>query len=534
MSNSCDFARPPLSITLCDIEWERVNLVISARAAGHPNIEQLRCVITAADGTVYPIKVQLDADRYVARLNITRLPDGDPIGEGVYSVMYDCDGACVLPVLSPEFKAKINCIDKNFIYADERRMLSVSPRADSDFRTVSLYAHYSRLRGAHKRMPLKKLFTRCLLKPVMGALYKLCSLFCKKDGKHILFACDYSAALTGNLKCFYERLVERGFDKQYSIDFLFADKYSGKMSLKQLLSAPMTYARADYIFVDNFSTLLGCFRFDKATEIVQLWHGLGAMKIVGYSRFGEWGGPYSLGHDYPHRQYTKTIASSAAVRRYYAESFALDEDSILVTASPRVDRLLDKDREQEFIRSFYEQHPELEGRRLILYAPTYRGEFLSSAEFDYSAIDMDEIYRFCGEQYAFVFKMHPSLPPTFIDDQYSDRIIDLTGVYDINDLLYVSYCIVSDYSSVVFEASLLDKPVVFFTPDLDDYTSSRGFYCDFEGYVPGKLCRTISETLEVIAGEQFDYEALRTFRDFNFDYADAHNSDRIIDWVFPE
>ena len=66
-------------------------------------------------------------------------------------------------------------------------------------------------------------------------------------------------------------------------------------------------------------------------------------------------------------------------------------------------------------------------------------------------------------------------------------IIDMSDEDELNDLLFVTDLLVTDYSSVIFEASLLNIPMMFYAFDLYDYIASRDFYYDFEGFVREKL-----------------------------------------------
>ena len=98
-----------------------------------------------------------------------------------------------------------------------------------------------------------------------------------------------------------------------------------------------------------------------------------------------------------------------------------------------------------------------------------------------------------GEEYHLITKWHPALYNNIkrgiVSDPVKglgDRVTDASGYGDINDLLTVSDVLVTDYSSVIFEWSLLDKPVVYFIYDIDQYRDSRGLYFDFEEYVYGR------------------------------------------------
>ena len=91
--------------------------------------------------------------------------------------------------------------------------------------------------------------------------------------------------------------------------------------------------------------------------------------------------------------------------------------------------------------------------------------------------------------------------------------LDLSDEREINDLLFITDVLVTDYSSVIFEASLLEICTVFYTPDYDDYVENRDFYYPFEDYTYGSVAKNQGELIESIKNEKFDNEKLRNFKE---------------------
>ena len=104
-------------------------------------------------------------------------------------------------------------------------------------------------------------------------------------------------------------------------------------------------------------------------------------------------------------------------------------------------------------------------------------------------------------------------------------VIDLTE----NDLLFITDLLITDYSSVVFEASLLDIPMLFYAFDLFDYISKRDFYYDFESFVPGKIVFSQRELTEAIVAGDFESEKVPPFKTKFFDHLDGRYSRRVAD-----
>ena len=96
--------------------------------------------------------------------------------------------------------------------------------------------------------------------------------------------------------------------------------------------------------------------------------------------------------------------------------------------------------------------------------------------------------------------------------KYKDRLIDLTSKYDVNDLLFVSDLLITDYSSVIFEASIVNVPMLFFAFDLNEYSRDRDFYCNFASFVPGKIVLNTDEMTDSINNEDYNQELVKPFR----------------------
>ena len=94
-------------------------------------------------------------------------------------------------------------------------------------------------------------------------------------------------------------------------------------------------------------------------------------------------GPIHKGY----RTYTKAIVSSDDIRSCYAEAFHMDISKIKATGFPRTDMFFNDQYKENIKKSFYQRHPRYQGKKIILFAPTYRGAPVSKATYDFSKID---------------------------------------------------------------------------------------------------------------------------------------------------
>ena len=107
--------------------------------------------------------------------------------------------------------------------------------------------------------------------------------------------------------------------------------------------------------------------------------------------------------------------------------------------------------------------------------------------------------------------------------------MDATASREINDLLLVADLVITDYSSVVFEYSTLNRPMLFFAYDLDDYVATRDFYEDFSAFAPGRIVRTFDALLDALRTGDFEFEKVAPFARRHIAHPDAGSTDRVID-----
>jgi CDP-glycerol glycerophosphotransferase len=136
---------------------------------------------------------------------------------------------------------------------------------------------------------------------------------------------------------------------------------------------------------------------------------------------------------------------------------------------------------------------------VVLYAPTWRDNL--SAARGYSRVnylDFKSVRKALGSNVRLVVRGHHNTARSSAINQAG--VIDATHHPDINDLLLAADLLITDYSSVMFDYVVTGKPVVFLTPDLDEYRDrTRGFYLDLEAIAPGSVCRTNDELVDVLS-----------------------------------
>ncbi len=352
-----------------------------------------------------------------------------------------------------------------------------------------------------------------------------------KDGKNILFMSETRDALWGNLKYIDDGLKKYGLDKKYKIEYSFRKAVGNHKSIMSWIKVIYKIARQDYIFVDDYVPVFGFLKLNKRTKLIQVWHAGEGFKAVGYCRFGKDGSPFPTGSC--HKQYDYVLTGSDGLVKVFSEVFGIEKEAFLPVGMPRLDGFLDEGVIKEFKEGFYKKYPNLKGKKIIMFAPTYRGPGQKYAYYDYSWLDMDDISDYCGEDKIFLIKMHPFVQEAIkIPEKYKDRIVDFSSYPNINDLYYITDVLITDYSSNYYEYSLLKRPVVFFTPDRELYELSRGVHRSVKESAPGKVCDTFEEMMQALREEDYEVEKIYKFVEKNFANYDGHATDKVIKKLF--
>lgn len=288
-------------------------------------------------------------------------------------------------------------------------------------------------------------------------------------------------------------------------------------------------AKQDIIIVDDYAPIMKAIHLNPQTKLIQVWHaGLG-FKAVGYARFGKEDSPRPFVS--AHRNNDYVIVGSKNLIPIFSEVFGISEEKILPLGFLKMDDFLDPSGQAASKRKIYAKYPALQEKSLILFAPTYRGSGQKEAYYPTERLDWERIAQTCGDKYVFAIKMHPFIKSRLIiPEKYSDRIIDVSKE-NIDDLLILSQVLITDYSSVIYEYSVLKRPILFYAFDKEEYMTNRGFHWDYDNNAPGKICETLEEVLNSIEKQEYQMERLNIFHNFAFEYLDRNSCSRFFKFI---
>jgi CDP-ribitol ribitolphosphotransferase len=293
-------------------------------------------------------------------------------------------------------------------------------------------------------------------------------------------------------------------------------------------------ATARLFVIDDYYFPMYAIRPRPGTKFVQAWHACGAFKKFGYSVLDKgFGADEAYVRSIPiHANYDLCLVSAARFAPFYAEAFRTPLERFTSTLGiPRTDLFFDAGRSARVAAEVRARYAIPVGRRVILYAPTFRGERVTVAR-DPTDLDLAALQAVLGGDHVVLLRSHPFVRARLAaDPAVRDFVIDVSDWPEMNDLMLVSDILLTDYSSAMYEFALLERPMAFFAPDHAAYERERGFYLDWPGALPGPVFETTEDLAAWLRAGAFDLDRVRTFRAAAFDAADGRATARFVDEV---
>lgn len=532
--------------TVLSVTWERIFLILDVEVKLPGGVN--RPLDFYAVNEKYEARVHFEADKkedgaYRLKTNVTNGGDNCCIPGGTYRI-FVCQGDDKLAECetAQSIVPFMDDYSRNFLYGNRGKAYTITFFIEeggetlpfrfhtlSSSRNVMVFPENPKYRNTWH---LLRNFKNCFLthKVVLRRLYRLFARMRRnRSQKTILFMTEQSSEIKSNLKAVSDRMYARGLNQQYRLLFSARTAASDPQTKKSWIQLVKKMAASDIIFIDDHAPVLDWLKLKKDTMVVQLWHAGAGFKSSGYSRWGHDGcpGPVSC-----HRQYHYGIAGSQNIAPFFSEVWGINDELVLPTGMPRMDEYLDETYKKEKREELYKLYPQCKGKKVILFAPTYRGRNKKTAFYPYEVLDLERLYQQCEEEYVVLFKMHPWVnQDIYIQEKYRDRYLDVKNYPNINDIFYITDLLITDYSSNIFEYSLMHKPMLFYAFDEIQYSFSRGFHRNYSESAPGKVCHTFDELMLALSEQDFEFEKVEAYVEHHFDFTDSHASDRVIDWI---
>ncbi|WP_026693369.1 CDP-glycerol glycerophosphotransferase family protein [Peribacillus kribbensis] len=309
----------------------------------------------------------------------------------------------------------------------------------------------------------------------------------------------------------------------------------GSKNIAHFFASIYHLATSSIIIVDNYFAFLSAASFRPQVKRVQVWHAAGAIKQFGLKdpsikdrsrrardRFKQ-----------VYKEFQYIPVGSEIMADIFKESFGSPDSSLIRTGVPRTDFFYNEIEKTAVIQNLYREYPEFQGKRVILYAPTYRDSDLTSRKL---ALDVRQMHEALADQgCVLLLKLHPAVIAAELDEQsYPGFLYNLSGHRDINELLLITDLLISDYSSIPFEYSILGKPMIFYSYDLEDYTKERGFWEDYQTSMPGPIVSSTAEIIEVINQNSWDLAKIIEYKEKWNTYSRGNSSRNLVEFLFKD
>lgn len=355
------------------------------------------------------------------------------------------------------------------------------------------------------------LILNCIL-----AVVFLMVLCCKIDEKKITFISYKSDKLEKDFKLIANELNKRDKYKQKYI--LHKYEKSIKGNFKYLLNCivQLYYINTSAIVILDYNNYVVSNFKRSGVKVVQIWHASGAIK-----KFGN-----DTNRRYKIRNYDYVISSSDIWKPHYSTAFNISEEKVISLGIPSTDYLFNSNKVKRYKEALLEKYPSLRGKKIILFAPTFRGDHIKNATFE--KIDLDMIKTELGDEYVIIYKLHP-----WIGDKVISRnsgIINCNSE-NISKLLSAADYLITDYSSIVFEYSILERPIILYTPDLNKYKETPGMYLEYNKDIKLPICKTESELINIIKGNKINRDDIIQLKDSYFKYKDGFSTKRVAEFL---
>ena len=361
----------------------------------------------------------------------------------------------------------------------------------------------------------------------------------KIEEKLILLGGSGGDAFIGNTKYLY-KFLERNSD--YRVYYVVKSKKLKKELEKQNIDTLYAYSletvkklrKAHYIFVTHGLGDIIPIKFSPQTIFVQTWHGVQNKKLT--TKYKKQKTPKwvkFLGLNTENKNiydYFLTPTGTEKDKNIISQHFEFPKERIIPLGYPRNDIFFNKGQNlYEKLRKKYNIPPRAE--KIILYAPTFRDEKLI-ADFPLNNQELKTLNKYLKKiDGLFIIKAHPNEKMIEFKDFSHFRKIDQNA--DIQELLYITDILITDYSSVYCDFLLLDRPILFFTYDFEEFMKKgRGFYYDFKEIAPGPFLDNGQELIEAIQNidileEKFRRKRKKTLKIFH-KYQDGNSTERIL------
>lgn len=382
-----------------------------------------------------------------------------------------------------------------------------------------------------------------LLKGILIQIYTWITNLIPVNKKIIIFQSSNGRNYTGNPRYIYEEMVREGLDQQYQCIWFVFD-------LNIAIPGKCKKVRCNLIRCFWYLMRAGIWVFDsrqpdfyikkKNVTFIETWHGTPLKKLALDMDKLNMEGKHDI--DGYHQKFKKAcndwdylISQNRFSTNIFNSCFDFNGKPMLEIGYPRNDVLFEKNNKEDIKRLKQDLGLPLD-KKIILYAPTWRdNEYNNGGKYKFaSKLDFDKAREELSDEYVFIVKYHYLVSDQIDWSPYKGFVYTFDETKDIAWLYLVSDMMITDYSSVMFDYSLLNRPMLFFAYDLETYKNElRGFYFDFIKEAPGPISRDTDRLIKDIKEYDEDEwkEKYTAYHEKFNSVDDGHASQKVIDVI---
>nr|WP_249855471.1 CDP-glycerol glycerophosphotransferase family protein [Bacillus subtilis] len=273
---------------------------------------------------------------------------------------------------------------------------------------------------------------------------------------------------------------------------------------------------------DNYFVATTVLTYKKNIECIQVWHANGAFKRFGLQDITIKNRTKSDIERFKkvYKSFDKIVVGSEKMADIFSESFGLKHDCFLRFGVPLTDQYFRQLKDNSIYKTKFKN------KKIILYAPTFRDNNFGSISLPFSEKELKIDLK---GNYVLLVKLHPVMRE-LAELPKSDWIVDVSHE-NLSELIQASDLLISDYSSVPFEFALLDKPILFYTYDIEDYDKTRGLNKNYSEIIPGVPCNNSIMLLNQMKDmDKLQAEVERFSREWNL-YSRGNASKLLLSYV---
>ena len=255
----------------------------------------------------------------------------------------------------------------------------------------------------------------------------------------------------------------------------------------------------------------------KNTKVIQLWHALAAIKKFGYQTIGYEDGlnPKTAKLLHMHDNYDYVISGSIAMNKYLAEAFNVPIEKMVAIGTPVCDYLINGNDKE--VKKLYKKYPELKKKVNVLYSPTFRSDDRDNTE--------EVIEKFDTDKFNLILTFHPK--NSEVKTNKNIICVDRNEFMTFDVLRVVDY-VITDYSALSIDACVLNKKVILYLYDYEQYEKENGINIDLFKELEGNVYKKFDDIVKLLDKNAYNEKSFKSFRKKYSGEIDGHSTEKLI------